>query len=296
VDTESGRLGRATLHPPLAAPPVAAAAWSVGTDRDSTSSGQRSSGYIVAAVSSGSALSEQAARAAFADRDWDGVLVAAGEALGAAGAPAELRRLRGWAHYHLGRYGEGLEDFTQALRLEPAMTDAALGRGRCHRMLGAVDDAAADFALAHELSPQDPHPLCERGAVLILDERWAEALADYRAAEALNPEHPGLASYFAELHLYSGHPGEALEAARQGLKREPDSVMHRVNLAHALLFMGRREEALAQYAAIRERMVRGEHVSGAAIVLTDLRLMREAGLTCEGFDEVEAMMGGAGGT
>jgi tetratricopeptide (TPR) repeat protein len=249
----------------------------------------------VAAVSSGGAISEQAARTAFADRDWEGVVAAAGEAIADASAPAELLRLRGWAHYHLGRYLEGLEDFSEVLRLEPATTDAALGRGRCHRMLGRVDDAAADFSLAHQLSPQDPHPLCERGAVLILDERWAEALADYQAAEALDPEHPGLASYFAELHLYSGHPGDALEAAQQGLEREPDSVMHRVNLAHALLFTGRREEALAQYAAIRDRIVGGEHVSGAAIVLTDLRLMRESGLTCEGFDEVEAMMAPAMG-
>jgi len=258
-------------------------------------SGQRGAGYIVAAVSDRGAIGEQAARDAFAERDWDATVTAAGDGIAAGGAPAELRRLRGWARYHLGRYEEGIGDFTEVLRLEPTITDAALGRGRCHRMLGRVDDAAADFLLAHQLSPGDPHPLCERGAVLILDERWDEALADYRAAESLAPDHPGLASYFAELYLYSGRPADALRAARDGLEREPKSVMHRVNLAHALLFSGRREEALAEYAAIRDRFVRGEHVSGAAIVLTDLRLMREAGVTCDGFDEVEAMMGGADG-
>ncbi len=233
---------------------------------------------------------ERSAREAFAERDWDGVLTATAAAAGGGAPSTDSLRLRGWALYHLGRYEEGLEEFSEALRREPSMTDAALGRGRCYRMLGRVDDSAAEFSLAHRLSPADPHPLCERGAVLILDERWDEALADYQAAEALDPNHPGLASYFAELYLYSGHPGDALAAARRGLEREPSSVMHRVNLAHALLFTGNREEALAEYDAIRSRIAAGEGVSGAAIVLNDLALMREAGLVCDGFDEVEATL------
>ena len=108
--------------------------------------------------------------------------------------------------------------------------------------------------------------------------------------EALNPDHPGLASYFAELYIYSGRPADALLTAQKGLEREPASVMHRVNLAHALLFSGRREEALREYEAVRTAAPRGDHGSGAEIVLTDLRLMREAGVVCEGFDQVEAMM------
>lgn len=234
--------------------------------------------------------SEQTARDAFAQRDWPAVVAAADEAVAHSDQPLEARRLRGWALYHLDRYDEALEDFSEILRLEPTTTDAVLGRGRCYRMLGRIDDSAAEFLLAHKLSPTDPHPLCERGAVLILDERWDEALADYQAAEALDPHHPGLASYFAELYLYSGRPAEALAAARQGLEREPSSVMHRVNLAHALLFSGQQAEALAEYESIRDRIAVSEHVSGGEIVLNDLRLLREAGLVCDGFDEVEASM------
>ena len=233
---------------------------------------------------------EQDARAAFADRDWAAVVSAAGAAIRSDGTSVEPRRLRGWALYHLGRYDEALDDFTEVLRRAPTTTDAALGRGRCYRMLGRVSDAAAEFSLAHRLSPRDPHALCERGAVLILDERWDEALADYRAAEALDPNHPGLASYFAELYLYSGRPGDALIAAQRGLEREPNSVMHRINLAHALLFTGKLDSAKAEYKAIESRISPGEHVSGAAIVLNDFALMREAGMVCDGMDEVEATL------
>jgi tetratricopeptide (TPR) repeat protein len=241
-------------------------------------------------VSGARAEVEQAARDAFDQRDWEAVARAT-TTVGTSGSlSVESRQMRGWSLYHLGRYTEALDDFSEILRREPSTTDAALGRGRCYRMLGRVDDAAAEFSLAHRLSPTDPHPLCERGAVLILDERWDEALADYQAAEALDPSHPGLASYFAELYLYSGRPDEALTAAKRGLEREPGSVMHRVNLAHALLFRGQQEEALTEYRAVQDRIASTEHVSGAAIALNDFALMREAGLECDGLDEVEAML------
>jgi tetratricopeptide (TPR) repeat protein len=230
------------------------------------------------------------AREAFDQRDWEAVVRATTAVGTGVNQSVESLRLRGWALYHLGRYEEALDVFSEILKLEPSTTDAALGRGRCYRMLGRVDDAAAEFSLAHRLSPTDPHPLCERGAVLILDERWDEALADYQAAEALDPSHPGLASYFAELYLYSGRPDEALAAARRGLEREPASVMHRVNLAHALLFTGQQEEALTEYRAAQDKIASTEHVSGAAIALNDFALMRDAGLMCDGLDEVAAML------
>jgi tetratricopeptide (TPR) repeat protein len=232
---------------------------------------------------------EQDAREAFDQRNWETV-VRATTTVGAGGLSVESRRMRAWSLYHLSRYAGALDDFSEILKLEPGTTDAAVGRGRCYRMLGRIDDAAAEFSLAHRLSPTDPQPLCERGAVLILDERWDEALADYEAAEALDPSHPGLASYFAELYLYSGRPNEALIAAKRGLELEPGSVMHRVNLAHALLFTGQQEEALTEYRAVRDRIASTEHVSGAAIALNDFALMREAGLSCDGLDEVEAML------
>jgi hypothetical protein len=162
----------------------------------------------------------------------------------------------------------------------------------------AAGAASACSAASTSPPPTSGTPTCSHrktrtrsaSAALILDERWEEALADYQAAAALDPNHPGLASYFAELYLYSGRPGDALDAARAGLEREPGSVMHRVNLAHALLFSGQREAAIAEYETVRDRIAVSEHVNGGAIVLNDLALMREVGLVCDGFDEVEARM------
>ena len=129
--------------------------------------------------------------------------------------------------------------------------DALVRRGRAHRVAGEIDDAIATFTLAHERFPGAAKPLCERGAALLLVHRFDAALADYRAAAALEPRYPGLESYFAEVWLYLRRPDEALAATGRGLRTEPGDLMHRVNLAHALLFLGRPEAARAEYGALR---------------------------------------------
>ena len=165
-------------------------------------------------------------------------------------------------------------------------------RGRAQRAAGEVDAAIATFTLAHERFPDAPGPLCQRGALLLLVHRFDEALADYRAAAALDPAYPGLQSYFAEVWLYLRRPDEALAAAGRGLRAEPGDLMHRVNLAHALLFLGRREPAEAEYRSLRGERHAAKGQTGPEIVLEDLRLLRAAGVTGAGIDAVERLLSG----
>jgi tetratricopeptide (TPR) repeat protein len=167
--------------------------------------------------------------------------------------------------------------------------DALVRRGREHRVAGDLEGAVAVFTHAHDRFPAAARPLCERGAVLLLEHRFAEALVDYRAAEALDPAYPGLWSYFAEVHLYLGAPDEALAAAGRGLRAEPDDLMHRINLAHALLFLGRRAAAEAEYRDLRDERHPTKGVTGGEIVREDLRLLRAAGVTAPGMDAVDAL-------
>jgi tetratricopeptide (TPR) repeat protein len=164
--------------------------------------------------------------------------------------------------------------------------------GRAHRVAGEYDDSVATFTLAVERFPDEARPLCQRGAVLLLVHRFEEALADYRAAEALDPAYPGLQSYFAEVWLYLRRPDEALAAAGRGLRAEPGDLMHRVNLAHALLFLGRQEAAEAEYRTLRGERHAAKGKSGAEILLEDLGLLRAAGVTAPGMDAVERLLAG----
>lgn len=164
---------------------------------------------------------------------------------------------------------------------------ALLGRGRCHRLRGGYHDAIADFTRAHELRPDAARPLFERGAIFILLGCYEESLADYEAASVLEPAYPGAASYFAELFLYTGRAQEALAMSEQATPDEPTNLVHRVNIAHAHLLLGDVERARRAYTEVADEVDPGKGVTGAAIALADLTLMRSAGIEAPGAAAIE---------
>ena len=167
---------------------------------------------------------------------------------------------------------------------------ALVARGRRHRLLGAHDEAIADFTQAHELRPAAARPLFERGAIFILSGRYEESLADYEAAAVLEPSYPGAASYFAELFLYTGRADEALAISERASRDEPANLVHRVNTAHAHLLLGHTERAARDYDAVARQHDPGKGITGAALALNDLALMRSAGIRAPGMGRVERLL------
>jgi tetratricopeptide (TPR) repeat protein len=194
---------------------------------------------------------------------------------------------RGWRLYRAGDYGEALRMFDIVLTSKPDDYSALLGRGRCHRLLGAYDEATTDFTHAHDVRAAAARPLFERGAISMLRGRYDQSLADYEAAAILEPTYPGSASYFAEVYLYTGRADDALAISEQANRDEPTNLVHRVNVAHAHLLLGDTECALHTYAAIADEQDPGKGITGAAIALGDLALMRSAGIHPPGMHRIK---------
>jgi tetratricopeptide (TPR) repeat protein len=194
---------------------------------------------------------------------------------------------RGWQLYRAGQLAAALAMFNITLGTAPDDYSALLGRGRCHRLLGTYAEAIVDFTHAHEVRPCAARPLFERGAISILIGRYEESLINYEAAARLEPSYPGSASYFAELCLYTGRPDEALAISEQASRDEPGNIMNRLNIAHAHLLLGNVERALDSYTAIAEVRDPARRMTGAAIALHDLALMRGAGIEAPGMLAVE---------
>jgi hypothetical protein len=154
-----------------------------------------------------------------------------------------------------------------------AALHALITAGRRHRGAGEHDAAVRVFTDAHEQFPAEARPLVERGAILILQGRYDQALADYRAAGELDPHYPGLDSYFAELYLYTGRAAEALALSEDAAVREPDNLMHQINIAHAQLLLGRTELALIGYRQVAGQFHQVKQRFGRDLALQDLRLL-----------------------
>ena len=67
-------------------------------------------------------------------------------------------------------------------------------------------------------------------------------------------------------------------------------LIYKVNEAHSELFLGDMTQAKSLYLANKERVDSGKDITFAQIVLTDFRLMRAAGITHPGMDEIENLM------
>ena len=105
---------------------------------------------------------------------------------------------RGSAYNRLGQPEKALADFTQAINLDPDDALAFVNRGLAHAKLGHLPEAIADCTTAIKLNPKDSLAYRQRGTCLLNLRHYDKALEDYNQATILNPS-DGQAHYYRGL-------------------------------------------------------------------------------------------------
>ncbi len=121
---------------------------------------------------------------------------------------------RGLQYFLLGENGVpsayrlAIEDFTEALLLNPALLGPHSNRARAYLRIGAVEAALADFERAVDLDAENPELRIRQASVLTIAGRDAEAVLAYDMAYALG----SIDSVFnrAKAHLRLGQRALAL--------------------------------------------------------------------------------------
>lgn len=88
----------------------------------------------------------------------------------------------------LGRYGEALKDFNEAIRIDPAFMLGYNDRGVTRMRLKAYKDAVKDFDAALSLDPRNPDIYQNRGISYFHLKEYGLAVADLERAAAISPE------------------------------------------------------------------------------------------------------------
>ena len=86
-----------------------------------------------------------------------------------------------------GRRDEAMNDFDEAIRLDPGHAVAYADRGNIWRLRGDLARALTDLNIAVRLEPHNPTIFAKRGEVLRYRGELAEALNDFNRALTLNP-------------------------------------------------------------------------------------------------------------
>ncbi|HEX6387691.1 MAG TPA: tetratricopeptide repeat protein, partial [Anaerolineae bacterium] len=135
---------------------------------------------------------------------------------------------RGIAYRAQGELAAAIEDYTQAITLNPDDATAYNNRGIAYRQLGQLDRALADFNRALELAPDDDWYLYSRSLVLLVLDHSEPAAADLNRAIDVaqqaygeNPQDWRNTFNLAIYHLAAGNAATAEQLYNEALIAPP---------------------------------------------------------------------------
>src|SRR6267142_821695 len=129
----------------------------------------------------------------------------------------------GLANYYLKQYREAVENYRQAIRIDPYnAADAYYGLGLVYRDWGRADDEIQAYKQAIRLR-QDYTSAYERlGSRYLKSKKYVEAIEIFKQLLALKPGDANAPNSLGEAYMELGRYAEATEAFRQAIRLKPD--------------------------------------------------------------------------
>jgi tetratricopeptide (TPR) repeat protein len=140
-----------------------------------------------------------------------------------------------------------LEDFQQAVKLDPNRWKAIHNRGVSYGVLGLHDDAVADFTRVVELKPDYVNAWFNRAELHLENGRLTDAIRDYTEALRLRPEDGSIFRQRGRSYARAGRYQEALADFDRAVQRDRDDVISLVERAEANLRLHDWEAAAVDY-------------------------------------------------
>jgi tetratricopeptide (TPR) repeat protein len=183
------------------------------------------------------------------------------------------------AHFNLGGYHFGQQDFTQAIGHYKKATELAPGYSPAYNILGYAYRQNGDYANAEqafkkyiELIPADPNPYDSYAELLLKMGKYADSITQYRKALSIDPNFVASRNGIAADLLYLGKTDEAL-AELQALNDKARSDGERRTALFGMTVVqadgGKLDKALAE---ADKQYAMGEKIGDTAAMTADLQL------------------------
>ena len=153
----------------------------------------------------------------------------------------------GWKLYLDKKYDAALENFLEAIELNPNSAGAYLGTGTTYSEIGKFRQAISDLNKSAELKPNSPVVYLNRGAVYADLKQYEAALADYEKALELNPNYAN-AYYNRGVALYRlNRYEESIESYTRSIELNPNNEFAYSNRGSAYDELGQYETAILDF-------------------------------------------------
>jgi tetratricopeptide (TPR) repeat protein len=152
---------------------------------------------------------------------------------------------RGNAYEVVGEYDRAIEDYGQAILLNPSYAPAYYNRAGVYYAKLDFDRAIEDYSRVMRLKPDSAQAYNNRGVAYRAKGAVDKAIADFGAAIHLNPNDAALFGNRGNTYAANGQFESAVTDFSSAIKLEPDMARLYVNRACAELYLGRTEAAVA---------------------------------------------------
>ncbi len=153
----------------------------------------------------------------------------------------------GNALLNIGEVKKAIAHCEQALRIYPDYAEAHIDLGLALVNMGKPDDAIRHYKEALRLRPDWVEARVSLGDALLTEGKGPEAMAHYEEALRLNPDSPRAHVNLGIALAQAGKIPEAIRHWEQVLRLKPDDVDTHLNLGLALEKLGRTPEAIEHY-------------------------------------------------
>lgn len=154
---------------------------------------------------------------------------------------------RGQNRYAAGDLTGAIDDFSEAIELEPESLKALTNRGIGRAAFNDLDGAISDFSKALRIDPTHLPALLNRGLAHQAREAYSEAIEDFTEALQLEGEHPEAVINRGIAHFSTGHRSQALQDFDTAVDLQPDQPGPFLNRAKARQAGGDLEGAIQDY-------------------------------------------------
>jgi len=162
---------------------------------------------------------------------------------------AEVRRVLGWAELERNRLDEALQQFVQALEMEPRDSTAQFGLAVAYRRKGMLDEAGVELEKVRELDAKFPALALEQGRLAEASGDMNAAVTSYREALKESPKDAALKSRLGAVLVLTGQLDEGEKLLLEVIDAQPYS-------AEAEHYLGRIELDRGQTEPARQHFLR----------------------------------------
>ncbi len=166
-----------------------------------------------------------------------------------AGADNDAREVheRGRAALKRGQNQQAVEQFSEAIRLDPQNYRYYNDRGVAYKRIGNLDQALGDYTKALEIRPGWPHALNNRGVGLMEKGHYRQAILDFTEALKRGDLKSKLYTNRGIALARLGKHREALEDFRRAVSHSPTDYRSFVEMGQSLEKLGETEKAYRIY-------------------------------------------------